>query len=202
MIGTTSLGHQIDSGQFFCPTCQVNERYSLRGRRIWLTIYFVPVLPLTTTRPRVYCRQCRSRWDPTILTLDDRSVAAARRQQFAAELVRGCVSAIQSTRTVTAADRDLLLSMADEFGLAMTPDELDHIVFAAGDSKFRAREYLQSVCGPWTHRQRVEATQWLFGVTTDQDEIDPATMRLMIDLRDIFDLTDAEYRRAIEDSPL
>jgi hypothetical protein len=50
----------VDSGYFPCPVCKTNTPYiHLRFRR-WLTLFFIPVLPISRSTDSYACQKCQS----------------------------------------------------------------------------------------------------------------------------------------------
>ena len=60
MIGTTSTKPLIDTGSFACPVCQAQQTYERRQVREWLTLYFIPVIPLGSQGEFLRCLTCRN----------------------------------------------------------------------------------------------------------------------------------------------
>lgn len=170
-----------------------------------------------------------------MLTMDDQTESLARRDQFAAELLRACILAIQLAGEVTEDDVEQLARISaqtnasplgliggDEFELsqmerqtqmerqaqmglqepiagdAIGRDQLGMLCSAAKASGIRAGDYLLTVCRPWNHSQRVEALGHLFAAVSASGTLSPQQSELLKRLKDIFDLTDREYRDAIE----
>lgn len=155
--------------------------------------------------------------------MDDQTESLARRDQFAAELLRACILAIQLAGEVTEDDIEQLARISaqtnasplgliggDEFepsqmdlqepiaGDAIGRDQLGMLCSAAKASGIRAGDYLLTVCRPWNHSQRVEALGHLFAAVSASGTLSPQQSELLKRLKDIFDLTDREYRDAIE----
>src|SRR5258708_17465744 len=49
-------------GVFHCPRCGGDRRYRRRGGRRFLTLFFIPVIPLTRAGEHVQCTTCRARY--------------------------------------------------------------------------------------------------------------------------------------------
>ncbi len=68
VIGSIEWGSTIDKGDFVCPNCESLKSYQRKIIRPFLTLYFIPVLPLGGLKEIVICRGCRGRFSPDILT--------------------------------------------------------------------------------------------------------------------------------------
>ncbi len=51
---------------FFCPTCGGDRPGARRAARRWLTLFWVPVVPLGRAGEVVECETCHTRFDPTV----------------------------------------------------------------------------------------------------------------------------------------
>jgi len=49
-------------GMFHCPRCGGDRQYRRRGGRRFLTLFFLPVIPLTRAGEHVQCTTCRARF--------------------------------------------------------------------------------------------------------------------------------------------
>jgi len=54
-------------GVFRCPECNGLQNFRLRASRPFLTLYFIPVLPIGTLQEYVQCGQCKNSYEPDIL---------------------------------------------------------------------------------------------------------------------------------------
>lgn len=68
MFGTTEVPLTKREGVFRCPGCRTLRKYQWRGIRRFLTVYFVPVLPLMEVSEHVRCMICHERFSPRILS--------------------------------------------------------------------------------------------------------------------------------------
>lgn len=50
----------MDSGQFDCPVCQATTPFQHRRRRRWMTFFFIPVIPISSSHDFIRCQACQS----------------------------------------------------------------------------------------------------------------------------------------------
>ena len=67
IVGSMEWASTIERGDFFCPVCEAIKSYQRKISRPFLTVYFVPVIPIGGLREYVICRSCRERFDPRVL---------------------------------------------------------------------------------------------------------------------------------------
>jgi zinc-ribbon family len=54
-------------GMFHCPRCGGDRHYRYRSGRRFLTLFFIPVIPLTKAGDHVQCATCRTRYHAGVL---------------------------------------------------------------------------------------------------------------------------------------
>ena len=59
IIGSIELKFTKGTGTFACPTCEQERTYRHRTRREFLTLYFIPLIPLQSLGEFLECTTCR-----------------------------------------------------------------------------------------------------------------------------------------------
>ena len=59
----------IAQGVFFCRKCGGDRRYRRRAGRRFITLFFIPLIPLTRTGEHVQCTTCKTRYVTEVLRL-------------------------------------------------------------------------------------------------------------------------------------
>jgi hypothetical protein len=77
-------------GMFHCPRCGGDRQYRRRGGRRFLTLFFLPVIPLTRAGEHVQCTTCRARFHVGAL----RAPTAAQMQAALPEGMRAAAAAM------------------------------------------------------------------------------------------------------------
>jgi len=67
IAGLTTRVKAVDVGSFQCPHEQAARRYQHLRQRRWLTLFFVPVLPIGQAREWVQCEGCGGAYEPGLL---------------------------------------------------------------------------------------------------------------------------------------
>jgi len=67
IAGLTSRVKALASGQFYCPTEQGTRPYQHLREGRWLTLFFLPVIPLGGQREWVQCEGCGTTFGPGVL---------------------------------------------------------------------------------------------------------------------------------------
>ena len=71
----------IGQGVFFCRRCGGDRDYRRRSGRRFITIFFIPLIPLTSTGEHVQCLTCKTRYVTEVL---EQPTAAQMRHQLPA----------------------------------------------------------------------------------------------------------------------
>ena len=199
LIGTTDLTRKVDAGNFYCPHCDANENYQLKSVRSFLTLYFIPIVPLSPAEQFVLCDHCKSRWDPSVLDVDMAEAKRNVREQFAESVMRASVLVVATTGHVDDEDIDTLLDLArDKLGLEMDRDDLGLMFSQAHTARVHPVDYLTTISRTWNQKQKAEAVETLFLAASTGGEIEPSQMEVLMATRQMFAMTDQEYERCVE----
>jgi hypothetical protein len=199
LIGTMNITRTRSVGDFHCPTCGSIREYTLKSRRPFLTLYFIPTVPIGGQEWFVRCQGCKSHWDPAVLQMDAAAHQSAREAQFGGEAFRAAVLVAQHGEAFGEETIEELLAIAQRLlGEPITRDDLGRLCSSATQNRVSPINYVRSVSPGWTTDQRQLALGAIFVAATAEGEPDPAKLNLLASLRDAMDLTDQEYQQAIE----
>ncbi len=68
LIGTMNWSSTQSKGLFHCPNCATREPFRFKTSRPFLTLYFIPVLPIGGLEAYVQCGRCKNAFEPAVLT--------------------------------------------------------------------------------------------------------------------------------------
>lgn len=201
LIGTMNLTRTRDRGNFYCPTCAMTQTYRLRARRPWLTLYFIPTVPVGGAELFVHCDQCKSTWDETVLEMDKHSHQQALEEQFLDEAVRSAVLVVIADGEITEHEVVALQLIASRLlDREVDREELGRLCSIAQQNNIEAANYVLTVSRRWSQQQRSQALQAMFLAATAEGEMGQPQMQLLAKMRDILELTNAEYEAVIEEA--
>ncbi len=80
IAGTFDWASTLEQGEFVCPKCGTSKTYQRKVARTFVTLYFVPILPISGLHEFVICRGCRQRFEPSVLAIS-RTPPTAREPQ-------------------------------------------------------------------------------------------------------------------------
>src|ERR1700761_698969 len=67
--GLRVLYRTLGRGVFFCRRCGGDREYRHRAGRRYITVFFIPLVPLTKTGEHVQCLTCKTRYVTEVLKL-------------------------------------------------------------------------------------------------------------------------------------
>lgn len=77
IFGTRGVTRKVDTGSFYCPSCQYDAPYTRHKVTRFFTLYFIPVIPLGSLGEYVSCDRCASQYATEILTMGYQGSRAA-----------------------------------------------------------------------------------------------------------------------------
>ena len=201
LIGTMNLTSTRDRGNFYCPTCALTQTYRLRARRPWLTLYFIPTVPVGGAEEFVQCDQCRSTWDPSVLEMDQKSHAAVKEDLFRDEAVRAALLVVLLDGHISQDEIVSLQRIASHLlEREVDREELGWLCSTADQSGIKAENYVLTVSRRWNEKQRTMALQAMFLAATAEGEMGEEQIKTLARMREILSMTDADYEAAIEEA--
>ncbi|TWU32995.1 tellurite resistance TerB family protein [Novipirellula artificiosorum] len=201
LIGTMNLTRTRDRGNFYCPTCRTPQSYRLRTRRPFLTIYFIPTVPIGSAEAFVQCDGCRSTWDLSVLEMDQKGHERVQEEQFREEALRACVLIVLADGHVSEQEIAALLQIAS--GLLETPTDretLGRLSSIAAENRVKATNYVLTISRRWSQPQKRKALQAMFLAASATGELGTEQLAILTQMKELLELTDPQYESAIEEA--
>ena len=200
-IGTMNIKRTSETGDFYCPSCAGLQGYRQRSSRPFLTLYFIPVIPIGPAEMFVQCDQCRSVWDVSVLQMDQKQHEAAAEDQFRLEAIRSAVLVVLADGHITEAEIEALEVVVSRLlQREVSRDEIGEICSIATQNQIEAANYVLTISKGWNRNQRQTALQAMFLAASAGGELNDQQLATLAKMRDILEFTDAEYQTAIGDA--
>jgi len=199
ITGTMNLTRTRDRGNFYCPTCRINQPYRLRSRRPYLTLYFIPTVPVGGAETFVQCDQCKDCWDISVLELDRGAQQAIAEEVFCDQAVRSAILVVLADGVTTEKEVLALQRIATRlYERPVDREELGQLCSIAMQNRIQAKNYVLTVSRRWDSAQRSRALQAMFLAATAEGEMGQAQIELLAEMRDILEMSSHEYEASIE----
>lgn len=199
LIGTMNLTRTRERGDFYCPNCQSTQSYRLRARRPFLTLYFIPTIPVGGAEVFVDCDGCRQNWDVAILQQDRASHEAHMESQFRDEAIRSAVLVVLADGTTSDTEIQALRRIATRLlERDVDREELGHLCSIAKENRIEASNYVMSVSPRWNPSQRSLALQAMFLAATAEAGMGEKQMGVLTEMQEILEMSPMEFESSIE----
>lgn len=209
LIGSMNWSSTRSRGLFQCPTCDSKEAYRYKASRPFLTLYFIPVLPIGGMEEYVQCGRCKNVFDPAVLT--NRIMPSSTSQP----------SILQDTQQ-DSFHRDLLTMIAlimiedgqvteQEITVARTlyqnitkqsisREELGRICSQVRMKRVHLPSFLNSVVERRSHDEKLLLVQAMFGIAGADGAISSGRMAALMQSQSALRIDESEFQRAISDT--
>ncbi|MEZ6087092.1 MAG: zinc-ribbon domain-containing protein [Pirellulaceae bacterium] len=201
LIGTTELRRTRDRGDFRCPQCRQQRAYRYKSVRPFLTLYFIPTVPVGGVQHYVECEKCGEAFDPSILEVDPATAQHLEEEQFHHEVMNAAVLTVVADGVITEEEiRSLGFVGQYLFRRPLDREDLGRMCSSATQVGFKPHNYLRSVVPRWDREQKIKALKAIFLATSAEGDLTPGQLEAMIAVRRTLGLNQAEFEQAIEEA--
>ncbi len=217
LVGTMNWASTRSSGLFRCPQCGNTQTFRLRAARPFLTLYFIPVIPIGGLQEYVECRHCKNSFEPAILagnmaTTHLSSRPSASREDTYAEASTG-------NRAVAPFREDLLKVIAlimvedghvteDEIRIArlvyenmvhqsLSRDDLGRMCASVQQQRLTTLSFLATARDRRSLEEKLLLTQAQFAVSGANGAVTPRRLEALVKAQKMLGLDEGEFQRAI-----
>ncbi len=160
------------------PQVRRDQTYQRKVARTFVTLYFVPVLPISGLHEFVICRGCRQRFDVAILAASRNSVSNREPQAISAvgpfdeELLRFMALMIVEDDFVTEAEIQMAQRIYQGMIMRELPrTELERACREVLNLRINAMRYIGAAGKSMSHDQKIMAVQAMFAVAGAEGQI-------------------------------
>lgn len=227
LIGTMNWTSTRLRGFFRCPDCGSTQNFRLRASRPFLTLYFIPVLPIGGLQEYVQCTTCKNSYETDVLALTMLpSNYATISSEFAAKTIPSGPASVdnhqdrtpQSPRQIPLSE-DLLKVIAlimvedghvteKEISLArrlyenmlaekLSREELGRMCAYVQQQRLSTLSFLATAQNRRNYEEKMLMAQAIFGVAGADGEISPKRLQSLVKAQAILGLDEVEFQRAI-----
>jgi uncharacterized tellurite resistance protein B-like protein len=201
LIGTMNLTRTRDTGTFYCPGCGTNCTYRYRTRRPFLTLYFIPTIPVGAAEPFVQCDRCRASWDVGVLEMTRESHESSQREQFREDALRATVLITTADGTISEAEIAAIHQVSEHLlQRSIDREELGALCASARRLGIPPVNFIRTVKANWNQEQRTTIVKAAFLACSAEGDLNPEQLQILGQLKEMFDMTDREYEMAIEEA--
>ena len=203
LIGTMDWASTKLRGMFRCPECGTNQRFRLRASRPFLTLYFIPVIPLGGMQEFVQCEQCKNSFETVVLTGIAEDVPEAVQQPvqaatFEEDLVRVMALIMVEDGHVTDGEISAALTVYEKMTeLVLSREELGQVCSQVRLHRWSPTSYLATAKDRRHHDEKLLLVQAMFAVASADGQVTSGRMESLIKSQQILGLEEREFQSAI-----
>ncbi len=206
LIGTMEWASTRLKGMFICPNCGSNQAFRLRASRPFLTLYFIPVLPIGGLTEYVQCMNCKNSFETIVLSnrmLPSDTLQTASSSNSLATFEEDLLNIIslimvedgQVTEDEIRIARRLYENITEE---NLSREELGRACSHVRMQRWNTLSFLATAARRRNHEEKLLIVQAMFGVAGADGEITPGRLKSLAEAKDKLELDDSEFQRAIE----
>ena len=210
LICTMNWSSTRSRGLFQCPNCESKETFRFKSSRPFLTLYFIPVLPIGGIEEFIQCGRCKNAFDPAVLTNrimpslavgQTASLSEAKPGSFQRDLLTIIALIMiedgQVTEQEIAVARKLFQNIAQS---SVTREELGRTCSQVRLNRVHLPSFLNSLAERRSHGEKLLLVQAMFGVAGADGAISPGRMQALMQSQSALDIDAAEFQRAVSDT--
>lgn len=227
LIGTMNWTSTRLRGLFRCPNCGSTQNFRLRASRPFLTLYFIPVLPIGALQEYVQCTNCKDSFETDVLAL---TMLPSNHTSVSTEVASKTIgkhphsaghpqgTGMPGRREIPLSE-DLLKVIAliliedghvteKEISLArrlyenmlaenLSREELGRMCAFVQQQRLTTLSFLATAKNRRNHEEKLLIAQAIFGVAGADGEISPKRLQSLAKSQAILELDQAEFQRAV-----
>jgi uncharacterized tellurite resistance protein B-like protein len=210
LIGTMNWSSTRSRGMFHCPNCESKEAFRYKASRPFLTLYFVPVLPIGGIEEFVQCSRCKNVFDPAVLTnrimpssanAQPPSLTVAQPDSFQRDLLTMIALIMIEDGQVTEQEITVARTLYQNITKSsLTRDELGRTCSQVRMRRVHLPSFLHSVVERRTHDEKLLLVQAMFGVAGADGAISPGRLAALMRSQAELKIDESEFQRAVSNT--
>lgn len=195
IIGTMGVPWTVDSGHFHCPSCGEQREYKLRHVRRFLTLYFIPLIPLDLIGRFVKCKVCSSEFEEAILTFDPE----AAHQEFLTELKRVMILMALADGEVDGAETAVIHRIYEDMsGVPLSAEQIAEEAHLAATAKTDLATYVKGIAPTLSAEAKVIVIKVAFEVASAGGTLTPGRQHQLMNLPDALGISKEDFKAIVD----
>jgi uncharacterized tellurite resistance protein B-like protein len=201
IIGSTELTFTSDAGSFHCPHCDLAREYRLRYRREFLTIYFIPLIPLRKLGEFAECSTCRQTFEPDVVKMSPEEIRVSKRRSTLEMIRRVLVVIVAADTQVTDEELEAVRQFSEQVDLPeVTREQILHEAEAVHNADLDPVQYIRHVAGQLSEEDKDLLVLHAFLAATAAGQLSDARQEVLKELPDAVGVPEWRFRAIIAEA--
>ena len=197
VIGTMGIPFTRDKGTFYCPRCRDDVPFRARHVRRFLTVYFIPLIPLDKMEEYVECLKCKNRFPREALTHNREQATRAFHGYVRHTLALLAAADDEISAAEIATFQELIRRLT---GHSLSHDEANQELLAAKGSRQMPAWYLRTIGGWLNKDEKKTLVQFAFLMVSSGGEISENRRALLAQFPAALGLTEDQFKEFISEA--
>ncbi|MEC7449277.1 MAG: zinc-ribbon domain-containing protein [Planctomycetota bacterium] len=176
MIGLSTTKPVIDTGSFECPKCHQQRSYQRKAIKNWISIYFIPIIPIGSSGEVLQCTKCKIEVPSKSAPRSQASDSPTSEDFAEALLVLVALDRGTPNRTVVAKLQQLLSELREQ---PVSAETVAALILQGQSTRYSALEYARTTRAGISREDRIRAVVLIDELVRCPGEVHPAGLELL-----------------------
>ena len=199
IFGTRGVTTTSESGDFYCPACDQKRRFERKTVRRFFTLYFIPVIPLSTLGEYIECQSCRGTFKVDVLKLDPEAKDKQLEAEFHAAIKRVMVLMMLADGEIHEKEIETIQLVYDKIAKKkLERADVDKEVEATNEHPRSLADYLGTLVGALNDSGKEAVVKAAFFVAAADGKITEEETRLLAELAAALEMSPTHFKGVID----
>lgn len=199
LIGEMNITYTKGVGEFYCPRCENEHPCQHKRVRRFLTIYFIPLVPLDLVSEHVRCLSCREDLPLQSMQLGKEDYERERVREFAGDVKRVMVLTMLADDVIEEEEVEVIQQFYRRLGEEeLTEEQILHEAEQARRAGTSAALYARAIAGRRTDDEKAWIIRGAFAVATANGDLSEERLQELMELPKALQVEEARFRDIID----
>ena len=176
MIGLSTTKPVIDTGSFECPKCHQQRSYQRKAIKNWISIYFIPIIPIGSSGEVLQCTKCKIEFPAKSAPQSQASDSPTSEDFAEALLVLVALDRGTPNRKVVAKLQQVLSELREQ---PVSSETVAALILQGQSTRYSAFEYARTTRAGISREDRIRAVVLIDELVRCPGEVHPAGLDLL-----------------------
>ena len=176
MIGLSTTKPVIDTGSFDCPKCHQQRSYQRKLIKNWISIYFIPIIPIGSSGEVLQCTKCKIEFPAKSAPQSQASDSPTSEDFAEALLVLVALDRGTPNRKVVAKLQQVLSELREQ---PVSSETVAALILQGQSTRYSAFEYARTTRAGISREDRIRAVVLIDELVRCPGEAHPAGLDLL-----------------------